>query len=362
MSFMLAGLVLWFISWQGSHWGRLLVAGFALGLAMVSKHVYLLVLAPTLGLAWIVNVLYYRTLPHRAFIIPGFVSATVFFGWQAYMVLYLGPATATENLASFREFTTGAALVFSPDLIQQSAKELLGLKVYMGWLVPALAYGCTRALARDRQGQQWATLLFLAAANLVWYILASVGWLRYAFPGLSVGALFVALIFNDLTKGFRLSTHDLREALAQRRLPPREWMLHGVLLLWLLAMIVLPLGQTAKDIVLPPFNAPAAMAAYLERNVPTDALIETWEPEMGFLTDHNYHFPPALLLNTAVGYIWYGGPPPSDEYRFVETQRPAYVLVGEFARWVELYPMDWLEQNYRLLTQIGAYELYELEE
>ena len=131
------------------------------------------------------------------------------------------------------------------------------------------------------------------------------------------------------------------------------------LLIWLAAMIVVPLGQTLKQIVAPPFNAPAAMAAYLDAHVPTQTLIETWEPEMGFLTDHQYHYPPQLLLNTAVGHIWLGKPSPADDYTYVQDESPEYVLIGGFSSWVGLYPRDWLAEHYTLVTQIGAYELYQ---
>jgi hypothetical protein len=275
------------------------------------------------------------------------------------MVLYLGPDTASENLSKFRQFTSGAALVFSPGLMKQGIKELLGWKVYMGCLVPALAYGFVLALPRRGEGQRWGVLFVLATVNLVWYVVASIGWLRYAFPGLAIVSLFVARFFGDLTDGFRFRLEVLREALRQGQ---PQCALRWVALAWLIAMVVLPLGQTAYEIVTPAFNAPVAMAAYLDRHVSREVLIETWEPELGFLTDHNYHFPPALLLNSAVGYMWYDGPSPAQEYDFVQREGPDYVLVGEFARWVNLYPIDVLKARYRLVTRIGAYELYALGE
>jgi hypothetical protein len=88
------------------------------------------------------------------------------------------------------------------------------------------------------------------------------------------------------------------------------------------------------------------------------ALVETWEPEMGFLTDHNYHFPPPALLYKAVSNIWMGKPPPSDDYDFVQKNLPDYVLLGEFSRFVQLYPQNILDSQYTLVTTIGAYDLY----
>jgi hypothetical protein len=357
--FVAAGLGLWFASWEKATWQRLGIVGLLLGLAMVTKNQYLLILAPTLGLGWLANLIYYRTAPQRVFIVPGVVAGVCFALWQVYMTLYLGPATAGENLAMLREATSGAALVFSPDLMKRGITELLSLNVYLGWLVPALGYyGFFLALPRRREGQQWGILFILVTVNLVWYVVASISWLRYAFLGLAISSLFVARFFYDLTDGFRFRPTDLQQNLDEGRSGWTGNALRWVMMAWLGIMIILPLGQTAREIVLPGFNASEAMAAYLNENVPQEALIETWEPEMGFLTDHNYHFPPPLLLNTAVGYIWLGKSSPAQEYTFVQDKLPDYVLVGAFGRWVELYPDDVLAARYKLVGRIGEYDLY----
>lgn len=357
--FMAAGLWVWFTDWEKAGWRRLGLVGLLFGLATVTKNQYLLVLVPALGLAWLTNLVYYRSAPQRAFIVPGVIAVVCYALWQGVLILSLGPATVRENLASLREATAGAALVFSPDLMQRSLGELLSAKVYLGLLLPALIYGFALAWPRRREGQWWGILLGFVAANLVWYVVASISWLRYAFPGLVLGSLFVARLFADLTDGFQLNAAALWTGLRQGTLAPRE-ALRSVWLVWLAVVIVLPAAQIVKSVVRPDFNAPAAMAAYLDEHVPQDAVVETWEPEMGFLTDHNYHYPPQLLLNKAIGFIWLNKPSPADGYDFVQTQSPDYVLVGAFGRWVQMYPADWLAARYQLETTIGGYELYAL--
>jgi len=351
--FLVAGLALWFAAWEKASWKRLALVGLLVGLAVVTKYQYLLILVPTLGLAWLANLIYYRTTPQRVFIVPGLVAGVCFALWQVYMILYLGPATASENLAALRTATAGAAMVFSPALMKRGLEQLLSLKVYLFLLLPALVYGFTRILPRRRDAQQWGILFVLIGVNFVWYVVASISWLRYAFLGLAVSSLFIARFVHDLTNGFQL---DL--VLRQGKTIAWKPVLRLALLAWLAVTLVVPLGQTARQIILPEANMPAMMAAYLDAHIPRDKLIETWEPEMGFLTDHNYHFPPALLLNKAVGYIWLGGATPAQSYDFVQTQHPAYVLVGGFARWVNLYPADVLAASYHLVTRIGGYELY----
>lgn len=355
-----AGLSLWFAKWEQATWRQLGMVGLLLGLAMVTKNQYLLVLAPTLGLAWLANLLYYRAAPQRTFLVPGIVAGICFALWQIYMLFYLGPATASENLAALRTATAGAALVFSPNLMKESLRELLSFKVYLGGLLPILIYGVFLALPRRREGQQWGVLLILIMVNLVWYVFASIGWLRYVFPALAVASLFAARFFFDLTDGFQLKLAGFWQALREGPAAGVKPILSVALLVWLGLMIVLPLTQTVAKIAWPDFDAPVAMAAYLDEHVSASALIETWEPEMGFLTNHTYHFPPPLLLNQAVGHVWLDKSSPAEAYTFIQDESPEYVLIGAFARWVGLYPQDWLANHYTLLTKIGPYDLYRL--
>jgi hypothetical protein len=58
--------------------------------------------------------------------------------------------------------------------------------------------------------------------------------------------------------------------------------------------------------------------------------------------------------------MWLGKSSPAQQYSFVQDESPEYVLVGIFARWVGLYPQDWLAEHYTLVTTIGGYELYAL--
>lgn len=352
LAFMLIALWLWFRDWGRPHWGYLLVVGLGFGLAMVTKNQYLLILGPGLLAAWVLNLLYFRTVPQRVFLIPGIVAALCFAGWQLYMVFYLGPATAQENWEMLRAATAGAALVFSPQRMRQSLTEILSMKVFLATLLPALIYGGMLSLPRRKSAQPWSILMLIIGVNLVWYVVASIGWLRYAFPGLALSCLVVGRFWLDLIAELRRLPLRSGEAVSARLL---AWTAS----LWLALMLVVPLLSTLADLIAPPANAPIAMASYLDANVPKDSVIETWEPELGFLTDHRYHYPPSGMLNQAVGYIWLNGPPPAESYRFWEADAPKYVVVGEFGRWVEIYPEAILKARYMPIQTIGGYTLYQ---
>jgi 4-amino-4-deoxy-L-arabinose transferase-like glycosyltransferase len=351
--FLAAGLLVWFDAWERPRWWRLAGAGLLLGLAVVTKTQFFIVIAPTLALAWLANLAYYRSAPQRAFLVPGIVVGAVFAAWQAFVVVGLGPGAAAENLALYRAATASAATVFSPALIRRGLSELLSAKVYLGWLLPALAYGVFLARPRGREGHRWCVLLTLVSVNLAWYVVASVSWIRYAFPALAVASLLVARLFADLTGGYHVGWRAGGAGAGARQAAG----LRAALLAVLVVLIGGPLGATAGRIVAPPFNAPLAMAQYLDQHVPTTALVETWEPELGFLTGHRYHFPPQSFLYKAVRHVWVGGPAPAESYHFVAEAWPDYIVVGPFADWVGMYAAAGLETRYTAVARVGGYRL-----
>jgi hypothetical protein len=292
------------------------------------------------------------------FIVPGIIAGVYVVVWQAYIVFYLGPATATENFALLRQASAGAAFVFSAELIGKSLDELVRRGTFLGALVPALLQGILLALPRNREGQRWSVFVVLVLLNLIWYLSASIGWTRYAFLGMSLASLLVAQFFANITEDFSLNARSLMGSMNGQHLPTAREIVAWTAAAWLAAMLVLPGLLVLRKVIMPEYNAPYAMAAYLNANISKDALIETWEAEMGFLTDHTYHFPPARLLDTAVGYIWRNGPSPSEEYDLEDLEGNSYILVGPQGGWAGVYPEEDLRDHYQSLVKIGKYELY----
>lgn len=365
LAFMAAGFLLWFARWRRARWWELTLVGVLLGLSVVTKYQYLLVLGATLLLAWGMNLLWFKR-SQWLFLIPGIVTAAIFGVWQLFTLAYLGPATIGENLAALREFTAGAAAVFSQELMLRSLNELFSAKSFLWMLFPALGYSAwwllrpsqptqSDAAAGDRR-HQLAILYALVIINLLWYVVASVSWLRYAFVGLAFATFFVALTFADLTVNFSLSR--LWEASKVKGQRGRSYV--GLALLLLLAAIIVAPGArlTVRIATAPPDDS-AQMAQVMNATVPRDVLVETWEPQMGFLTDHRYHYPPQLLLNRTVRQKWLGETGVANLYDFAGLN-PEYVLVGEFSRWVGVYPVERLQAaGYELVESLGQYELYQ---
>jgi hypothetical protein len=211
------------------------------------------------------------------------------------------------------------------------------VQAYGGLLLPALAYGLWRCRQRSPQALAELLSVLLPTLWLGWY-LVSLGWPRYAFPALAFGALAVARMLGDLFGWLRS-----RQPLAAYALAA-----------YAAAAIVAPLGLTASK-VLSPDDSAQRIAAYLDSSVHVDTIVETWEPELGLLTDHRYHYPPIELLDVAVRHTWLGGPPLI--YNGLEAQ-PAYVVVGPFGSYVAIYPAETLASDYQAERTEGPYTVY----
>jgi 4-amino-4-deoxy-L-arabinose transferase-like glycosyltransferase len=358
--FLVLGLLLWFKTWNQSSTRRLVVVGVAFGLAMVTKYQYVIVILPALLLALATTFLYHKNMTKRIIVIPAIVAAGVFALWQLISLIYLRPEGFAGNLSGVRASTAGAALVFSPALMQRSISELLNWKTFTGAFLPVLLYSFSLVLPDDHEGHKWFVLLAMISVNLGWYVFASVSWVRYAFPSLALMSLLVAKFFEKLSDGFQFPLGELWDSIRQRKSLAFRHILQCVAIAWIAIASMLPLVYWIIDVANPPANDPQLMADFLEANIPEEAVIETWELEMGFLTDHRYHFPPNGLLVTAIRHIWLSGPPLSEFYDLEDYMGLDYVLVGEFSTWVDLYDVEELLKHSETVTQIGAYLLIRL--
>jgi hypothetical protein len=306
-------------------------------------------------LSWFLDIFYYKNSTHRNFLIPGIIAAGSFGIWQAITLQYLGPATAMENLALLQASAEGAAFNFNLAQLNANFGELTSRSVYLGALFPALFYGFFISIPRTRAGQKWSVIFLLVALNLGWYVVASIGWIRYAFLGLTLSSIFIARLFSDVTDGFKFdwSSGYFRSFFESKNA------YRFAIVIWLLAIIMIPMAKNVLKIASPGPAYAKQMLAYLNENVPQTAIIETWDPEMGFLTDHNYHYPQNALLAIAVDQVYYGGEPVQGHYDFVQTENPDYLLIGEFSKWIEIYPVDYIQENYQLLQTFGDYDLYQ---
>jgi len=357
--FILLGFFLWLKKWEDAGRKQLMVVGVLFGLAMITKYQYLLFIMPMLGLSWLLNMFYYKLTSHDHFIVPAVIAGLLFATWQGITVRYLGPATMLENLELLRASAEGAAFTIDPSRIASTLADLKSRSSYLVALFPSLVYGFLISIPRNRESQKWSSLFILVALNFTWYVIASIGWIRYAFLGFVFSSLFIARFFYDITNGFELKMNWKTLSGFWQSIHDRKIALQLVLMLWLTSIVLLPLAKTVTEIAFTGPNSAQEMSKYISENVPMSSLVETWEPEMGFLTDHIYHYPPHSLLAVAIEQTYSEGEPVQNFYDFVQTDTPDYLLIGAFAKRTDIYPLEELLGEYELVATFGDYDLYQ---
>lgn len=338
MAFLALGLMGWARMAQGQKWGMLLT-GLGFGMAMITKNQWGLFLIPGLIAMAILGKVFYR---HPSWLGNGIAAGIALGLWGLWQGILWGALIPDplRTMGELRQIAGGSVAAFPSPQMSATARSLL--TVFDGALLPVALYVLGKALQRNPTGYRWGLIGMLAALNLGWLVVASNGWLRYAYPGLSLLSLGVGGMLEDLWKQVRI--HALR------------WSIAGWLALLLLGSAVIVVGRVIRQ----GDGSAFEMARYLREQIPESARIETWEPEMMVLTDHRYHQPPQALLDAAARFIWLGGPPPSVFYRW-DTAQPDYVLVGAFGRWVQLY-REIEETCIRPVAAFGPYRLYALME
>lgn len=340
---------------------KLILSGLLFGLAVLTKNQFLLLLPAWLVL-WIADRLYYRQAGASGFALPLLTVIFCATAWYAGQTLLFpnGQGLATQDVQEWSSALRRGVFVLSTARMGDALKFLTGKDVFYAWSLPGCLYAALRSARRSREGLQWAMLTAVAGVWLLWFVFLSVGWPRYAFPPLMLSAFFIAQAFHDLTDGYRISAGRILEGIrtGQSDAP----LLGRAALITLLVLILLrPLQARFTEIVSSNDDAPWQIAAYIQEHLPEDMEIETYEPEVCFLSGHSCHLPPGWVMNASIAYAWYGAPPPSDYYDFRERGAP-YLLIGDFGRWVHLYDPETVARDYELEASFGGYELYRLRE
>ena len=197
-----------------------------------------------------------------------------------------------------------AGLYYVTALVGAPRARLFALFVTLLFGIPTLAGLCygirsliksrDKLLAQDHREVVRLALLVLATSWFGWYVILSIGWPRYLFPVTLVGSIFLAALLGNLTENFSLLLHNQTcetSPSKHRRLRNHSV---GVLLAMLLVMISVPmtLRMLYQSYVV---NADASVLEvidFLNTQTPSASVIETYDPELFFLLNRSYHYPP----------------------------------------------------------------------
>ncbi len=354
--FLLLGLWVWLKPGRHSIL-NLLASGALIGLACITKNQYALFILPSLFLAWIADIVWYRQRGWLYFVIPGIIAGLIFFGWTFLDIMVMGEqgGNFTENFATLRAASSGAFFLFEPGAMLSALRFLaIGGSLYAFLTIPGLVYGVIIGVKRDEQAESYGILLIFIAIGLGLFI-SSLAWERYAFAPVVLSSIFVVRLFQDLQKQFVPGWNALLTSVRQKQMS-LSVIVAVVMLVWLVGALALPLVVQTRNVLNNGSNDAYLVAQYIDDNIPQDAVVETWEQELAVLTNHRYHYPPQITLAKAVASQWQGGEPASDTYDFRDYS-PDYLVIGAFGKYTGLYPDDRLS-DYELMATIGSYDVY----
>ena len=353
----------------------------------MTKSQYVIVGFATLALLVVLDLVYYRMRSFKSLIAVGAVAVLCVAAWWLWQMRYFGMAEFQLNAAKMSQLarqTTGFHLHTTIEAIKSLVGSGTGY-FYFFWGFAALLYGGFLCAPRKKDSQILAFPLLFACVWLAYYTFWIIPWSRYLLPAAAITALFVAKLANDLLEGFWASRHELWHDLrtgptVQATLGAKALVTLGtmVALLSLACLTGYQLQRTIRSDVLdktgneaalvvspPQFGAPTQLANFLNAKIDKSAVIETWERELGVLTDHNYHYPDQSLLAQTDNFIYHGG---DRNYvlgaEYLERVHPAYVIEGWYARFNQIYDTDYLQKHGVLVATVGdgewRYDVYKL--
>jgi 4-amino-4-deoxy-L-arabinose transferase-like glycosyltransferase len=356
LCFFMAAIYFWLTSFERKTNAFLVLSGALFGVAMGIKAVFLLNVPAMIVVLGVIDRLYYGQRRYRYYVLPLATSFGVMLFHYAFLLIVLGTDDFLRYLSLLSAGSGSTVSVLFLPVAMLTGLRFFLRSGYFVWVAPGLVYGVFLS-TRKKPGNIKLCLPWVFVAGwLVWFLVASTGWARYAFPALAVSYLLVAKLFDDLAGASALSLRKVRIALRNGEVAP---VARTVSVFLLLGMLLLNSSrQVIKGIFSTPDRSAQEFAAYIDAHIDQDELIETSEWEIAFLAnDHIYHHLPTSLMPSLIAYGSLGAPYDPQVYDFQQYE-PAYVVIGWFAKWTGLYPPVFLEQECTLVKSIGDYDLY----
>jgi 4-amino-4-deoxy-L-arabinose transferase-like glycosyltransferase len=340
LAFFLAGVLFWNWSLNRSHtyqWS--ILGGLAFGLAILTKNQFAL-LIPAFILIWLIDRLYY----HRARWGPmGVMFALILavpLAWYALLPVVANAKVAQHTMEQWESAPERSIWIGDPALMLRSARFILGHRALLGLVLPAFLFALSCIRREEPNSLLRGFLVIFAAIWLGWYVFISIGWERYAFAGLALLAPFAAKMLLALWQRVRSSAT-----------------LGPIMAVLVLVMVGVPLIVRVVGVLTAGDHTARQIAAYLRAYIPQGAMIETWEPEVAFLTEHRYHFPSSEILDAYSRTQAIKEEAPAYDPLIAN---PDYILIGEFGWWTELYSQKFLKVCCKPVKTVGTYALFEV--
>ena len=387
LGFFLGGFLLMSKGLENRSYTFFILSGLLFGASMVTKAQFSIMIFGALFLLLLLDFFYHRLGNFSRLIVLGFFALACVVAWWTWQYFYFGAEVFQQNAEKLNQLSQGTGGVDLSNVVE-GIRFLTGTGsghyyYFLGF--PALFYMVLLGLKRNYEGYSLAFLVVFCVLWIGYYLLWINPWLLTAYAPMAISAIFVGKLWFDLLNGFLKSAQKIGPNLFKSFLmqePTQEYFMSiGTLLVIIVLagfafyniqrtfrVYVIDRVGIDRSVVRTPLQleVPHQVADYLEQNVSTNAIIETWERELGILTDLTYHYPDQALLGDTYGAIYRDRPRlyVLGENYFQESES-SYLVIGWFARSNNLYDMEYVDSHARLVTTFGSgdwrYDVYELD-
>ena len=198
----------------------------------------------------------------------------------------------------------------------------------------------------------------LAGSCFGWWALASPGWTRYLFPATFLSSIYVSAMFQELINEVRVPK-CIKNVVTNTIGKQTGWYYLRVLalvflIIWSSSHTVAALNeglfQNTND---PLFHT----VKYLNTQTASNAVIETYESELFFFLNRQYHYPPDQLH---VGLIRREDLSESIAINYDPLSAdPDYLVVGIWCRYYKCYDSVLNDRVFKLIRVFGPYAIFQ---
>lgn len=267
---------------------------------------------------------------------------------------------AVSSITGLFEVTALLPLAYDRRLVALIMISMFGMPTLLGLCYETGKFVKYRTKAAPDSHTEVIRLALLALAGswFAWYLLFSIGWVRYLFPATFIGSIFVATLLDDLTNHFSFSSTVKSAGHALRHLRFDQRSAGAVLAIVLIAM-TFPSNLTMlyRSYVINADASAVQVVDFLNKQTAARALIETYASELFFLLERRYHYPPDQIhvdLNrrTFIDHDKRINYDPS-------AVDPDYLVVDHRSKVWRLYESLLASGKFRRIRTYGQYEVYE---
>ena len=210
------------------------------------------------------------------------------------------------------------------------------------------------------------SLTVLCGSWFVWFAALSAGWPRYLFPPAFLSLLLLAAVLSILSADFSIAEtkHRISAALRKEELRSGESRAAVTCGVACLAALVFEIAAAIpattafwyRSVPLQSYAWLTETAGWLNTNVPPRQVVETYESQLLFLLDAEYHHPPAQL-HLEMMYRRFFDPAHALPYDPMRVN-PDFLVVGSGARTSGLYRRETKSGDFALVRQFGPYAIF----